>query len=185
MERLDGINHVREELYHYCASNEIGITVMKTLAAGALLSDVTSPFGKAMSVHQCMHYALTRPGVASVLVGMETVEQVADCMRYKTMPDAEQDYSFIFTQPPQFSMGSRCMYCNHCLLCPQHINIPQVSKYLDMALLNRASPTLRGHYAALEHRAGECIGCGICEIQCPFSVPIVERMRKAVNLFEV
>ena len=184
MDKLNGINHVREDLYRYCEANDMGITVMKTLAAGALLSDATSPFGKAMTVQQCMHYALTRPGVSSVLIGMETVEQVADCLRYETMTDAELDYSFIFSQSPKFSMDGRCMYCNHCLPCPQHINIAQVSKYLDMALLNGASPTLRGHYTALEHQASECIGCGICETQCPFSVPIVERMQKAAELFK-
>jgi len=184
MENLDGINHVREELYRYCEANDVGITVMKSLAAGALLSDATSPFGRAMTVQQCMHYALTRPGVASVLVGMETVEQVEDCMRYETMTDEELDYSFVFSQTPKFSMNGRCMYCNHCLPCPQHINIAQVGKYLDMALLNGVSPTLRGHYEALEHRAGECIGCGICQTQCPFQVPIVERMQKAAEIFE-
>lgn len=184
MEKINGINHVREELYRYCEANEVGVTVMKALAAGALLSDAASPFGKAMTVQQCMHYALTRPGVASVLIGMETEEQVADCLCYETMTDAELDYSFIFSQSPKFSMDGRCMYCNHCLPCPQHINIAQISKYLDMALLNGATPSLRGHYDALEHRAGECIGCGICETQCPFSVPIVERMQKAAELFE-
>lgn len=184
MEKLNGINHVREELYRYCEVNEVGITVMKTLAAGALLSDATSPFGKGMTVQQCMHYALTRPGVSSVLIGMETVEQVMDCMRYETMEEKDLDYSFIFSQTPKFSMNGRCMYCNHCLPCPQHINIAQVGKYLDMALLNGVSPTLRGHYDSLEHCASECIGCGICETQCPFDVHIMERMQQATMLFE-
>lgn len=94
------------------------------------------------------------------------------------------EYSFIFSETPKFDMNGRCMYCNHCLPCPQNINIAQVSKYLDMALLNGAAPTLRGHYDALEHQASECIGCGICETQCPFAVPIVERMQKAIALFE-
>lgn len=183
MQQLSGINVVREELYRYCELNGIGITVMKALAGGALLSEKTSPFGRKMSVHQCMHYALSRPGVASVLVGMQTPEQVADCLRYETMPAEALDYSFIFASEPKFSMKGRCMYCNHCLPCAKHINIAQLSKYLDMALLDGASATLRGHYDALEHHAGECISCGICEKQCPFDVPIMERMKQAVELF--
>lgn len=184
MERLNGINRVREALYRCCEERGVGITVMKSLAAGALLHAETSPFGQAMTVQQCMHYALTRPGVASVLVGMETVEQVADCLRYETMSEEELDYSFLFSQAPKFSMDGRCMYCNHCLPCPQHINIAQVQKYLDMALLDGVSPTLQGHYDSLEQKAGDCIACGICETQCPFSVSIVERMQKAAALFE-
>jgi hypothetical protein len=132
-----------------------------------------------------MHYALSRPGVSSVLIGMETEEQVADCLRYETMSDEELDYSFIFAQTPKFSMDGRCMYCNHCLPCSSSINIAQLSKYLDMALLDGgASPTLKGHYDALEHKASECIQCGLCESQCPFHVPIMERMHKAVEIFE-
>lgn len=36
---------------------------------------------------------------------------------------------------------------------------------------------------ALEHHAGECIGCGRCETQCPFNVPIMQRMKQAAELF--
>lgn len=184
IEHLEGINTVREEFYRYCANNIIGITVMKTLAAGALLHAKTSPFGKAMTVPQCISYALSRPGVCSVLLGMQTVQQVEDCVRYETLSDKEKDYSFIFSETPKFSMEGRCMYCNHCLPCSAHINIAQLSKYLDMALLDdMPSPSLREHYNALEHKADECIGCGICETQCPFNVRIVERMQKAVKLF--
>ena len=142
MQELGGINPVREELYRYCEVHGVGITVMKSLAAGALLSDKTSPFGRAMTVQQCMHYALSRPGVASVLVGMQSPEQVADCLRYETMTPEELDYSFLFAAEPKFSMQGRCMYCNHCLPCAKHINIAQLSKYLDMALLDGVTPTL-------------------------------------------
>lgn len=183
MQELGGINPVREELYRYCEMHGVGITVMKSLAAGALLSDKTSPFGRAMTVQQCMHYALSRPGVASVLVGMQSPEQVADCVRYETMTPEELDYFFLFAAEPKFSMQGRCMYCNHCLPCAKHINIAQLSKYLDMALLDGVTPTLQGHYDALEHHAGECIGCGRCETQCPFNVPIIQRMKQAAELF--
>ena len=104
MQELGGINPVREELYRYCEMHGVGITVMKSLAAGALLSDKTSPFGRAMTVQQCMHYALSRPGVASVLVGMQSPEQVADCLRYETMTPEELDYSFLFAAEPKFSI---------------------------------------------------------------------------------
>ena len=43
--------------------------------------------------------------------------------------------------------------------------------------------TVREHYLALEHGAGECIGCKGCEGRCPFGVKISERMKKAAGLF--
>ncbi|WP_242946734.1 hypothetical protein [Lactonifactor longoviformis] len=41
-----------------------------------LLDDAQSPFGKALTPVQCLHYCLTRPAVASVMVGMGAVDEV-------------------------------------------------------------------------------------------------------------
>ena len=181
---FNGINHVRNDLYHYCESHGIGMTVMKTFAAGALLDARTSPFCVAMTPHQCMSYALSRPSVDSVMIGMQSMTDVYDCLRYETMSDKEKDYSFIFSVSPQFSMNGKCVYCNHCLPCPNHIDIAQIGKYLDMALLEgKASPTVKAHYDSLTHKADECIGCYSCESRCPFGVHIVERMKMAKNMF--
>ena len=60
----------------------MGVTVMKGYAGGRLLSEKASPFGVALTPVQCLHYALTRPAVASVLAGMETPEQVAQAAAY-------------------------------------------------------------------------------------------------------
>ena len=180
-----GINRVREELYRECEKSGVGITVMKCLGAGALLSEKTSPFCRALTSHQCMRYALDRPAVASVLIGMQNLENVKDCLAYETASSVETDYSDIFASAPKFSMSGRCMYCNHCLPCSAHINIAQVNKDLDLAVAaGSVSPSLREHYAALDHKASECIQCGRCEKSCPFDVPIIERMNQARNLFE-
>ena len=181
---IAGINQVRQQLYNYCESQGIGITAMKVLAAGALLNEKTTPFASVLTVQQCMHYALTRPAVASVLVGMQTVEQVADCLRYEEMTPQQLDYSAIFARQPRFDMQGRCMYCNHCLPCAAGINIAQVGKYLDMAQLEGVPvATLKAHYESLEHRADECRACGACEKRCPFDVPVIQRMRKAAEIF--
>ena len=180
-----GINRVREELYRECEKAGVGITVMKCLGAGALLSEKTSPFCRGMTAHQCMRYALDRPAVASVLIGMQSLENVKDCLAYEEASPAETDYSDIFATAPKFSMSGRCMYCNHCLPCAAHINIAQVNKYLDLAAAaGNVTPSLREHYAALEHKASECIQCGRCEKSCPFDVRIMERMKQARTLFE-
>ena len=65
----NGIAPEREELYKLCEQNGVGITVMKGFAGGRLFDARTSPFGAALTPVQCLHYALTRPGVASVMAG--------------------------------------------------------------------------------------------------------------------
>ncbi len=181
---LKGINPVRAELYRTCEAMGVGITVMKGLAAGALLKAETSPFGAAMTPEQCVHYALTRPAVASVMYGARTPEEVACALRYEEATDAEKDYSSVLKNAPKYSMKGKCMYCNHCLPCPSHIDVAQVNKFLDLAELSEKVPdTVRAHYLALEHSASECIACGSCEGNCPFSVPVIERMQRAAELF--
>ena len=59
-----------------------------------------------------------------------------------------------------------------------------VTKLLNLTIAqNGAAETERGHYAALDAHAGDCIGCGACEKRCPFSVPVMKNMRLAAQTF--
>ena len=174
----------RAALYKVCEQRGIAITVMKTLGAGKLISPEHTPFARPLSVAQCIHYALTRPAVVSVLLGCSAVEHVEEAISYLSASEAERNYAEVVSQF-QGAMKGSCMYCNHCLPCPSEINIADVNKYLDIALLNEknVSPSAASHYHSLSHHASECIACGNCEERCPFSVPVVENMKKAAALF--
>lgn len=65
----------RQKLYELCQANGVGITVMKAFGGGDLLDAELSPAGKALTVNQCIHYALTRPAVSTALAGAHGVEQ--------------------------------------------------------------------------------------------------------------
>ena len=43
--------------------------------------------------------------------------------------------------------------------------------------------TVREHYAALPHKAAECVTSGACEKRCPFGVYVVENMAQAQEIF--
>jgi predicted aldo/keto reductase-like oxidoreductase len=178
------LDPVRAALYRLCEQRNVAITVMKTLGAGKLLSSKYSPFGRPLSSAQCIHYALSRPAVVSALVGCATAEQMLDTLNYLDATDEERDYSAV-VQQYQGSMKGSCVYCNHCLPCPSEINIADVNKYLDIAVLdeNNIPPSVASHYRALEHRASECTECGSCEERCPFRVPVMQNMKKAAGLF--
>jgi predicted aldo/keto reductase-like oxidoreductase len=176
----------RAALYKLCEQRGTAITVMKTLCAGKLLSPQHTPFSGPLSVNQCIHYALTRPAVVSVLIGCSTQEQVIEAAGYLNAGEEERDYSSVI-RDYQGSMKGSCVYCSHCLPCPSKINIADVNKYLDIAVLNEQNipPSVASHYRALEHHASDCTACGSCEPRCPFSVPIAQNMKKAANLFGV
>lgn len=174
----------REQLYKTCEAMGTGITVMKSLAAGNLLKAETSPFGVALTPMQCIHYVLTRPAVASAMVDCKTAEEMQTALSYETASPEERDYSEILSHTPKYSLKGKCMYCNHCLPCPKKIDVAQVNKYLDLTEVEgEATATVKEHYAALSAHASDCIACGSCEKNCPFSVQIIERMKKAKEVF--
>ncbi len=178
-----GIDPKRTELYQLCEQKQIGITVMKTLGAGKLISPEHTPFAQPLTVQQCMHYALTRPAVASVMLGCKSRAEVLDAMRYLEMSDDELDYAEVLGSLRNDFRG-HCVYCSHCQPCPVGIDIATVTKYLDIARLDpdHVPPSVRSHYQALSATGKDCIACGQCEVRCPFGVEIIQNMAEAERL---
>jgi predicted aldo/keto reductase-like oxidoreductase len=174
----------RAALYRLCAEREVGITVMKTFCAGKLLSPEMSPFARPMSPGQCIHYALTRPAVVSALIGCKNRAEVLEALGYLDLSDGERDYSAVI-ENYQGDFRGNCMYCNHCLPCPSFIDVAAVTKYMDIAALHetRIPPAVVQHYRALDKHGSDCAGCESCEQRCPFSVPVIKNMERAVELF--
>lgn len=183
-EHLINMNPERQELYETCQRLGIGITVMKAFGGGDLLDEKLSPAGKALTVNQCIHYALTRPGVATVLTGTHSVEQLEESIAYEEAAEEERDYAPAFASFPNISWKGHCMYCSHCAPCPQKIDVASVTKFLNLVKAQGTVPeTVREHYEVLPHHAGECIQCGACQTRCPFGVPIIENMKQAAEIF--
>ena len=181
--QLVNMDPQRQALYESCQRQGVGITVMKAFGGGDLLSRY-SPAGVALTAFQCLHYALTRPGVACVMAGARTLEELEQCAAYENAPDGEKDYAAAFAAMPKISWEGHCMYCGHCAPCPQGIDVAAVTKLLNLVRAQGEVPeTVREHYAVLPHRAGECVRCGACESRCPFGVAAVENMGKAAEIF--
>lgn len=181
---LAGMDPERAELYRLCEQYDVGITVMKGFAGGRLFNEKTSPFGVALTPVQCIHYVLTRPGVASIMAGFSEPGHVAEAVGYENADDQAKDYASVLASAPHHAYSKKCMYCNHCKPCPAGIDIAMVNKLYDLAKMQDAVPSsVRAHYLALEKNASDCIACGGCETRCPFGVEIVERMRKTRELF--
>lgn len=179
-----GIDPKRANFYQICEEKNIAITVMKGFFSGLLFKDETSPFGVALSPIQCIDYALSQKGVASILVGCENVEQMEDCLRYETASTEEKDYASILVGAPLHSYEGQCTYCGHCAPCSSEIDVGMVHKYYDLAKMHDEIPeSIRAHYNDLTANAEDCIGCGDCEDRCPFNVKIVENMTKINKFF--
>ena len=181
---LLGMDPERAALYDLCAKRGVGITVMKCFGGGRLLDPARSPFGVALSPHQCIHYCLTRPAVASVMLGFESPGQVYDAVGYENATEEDKDYATVIAGAARSTYFGHCTYCGHCQPCHKEVDIAMVNKLYDLAIQHDSIPdTVREHYAALEKHASDCIHCGLCETRCPFHVRVADHMKRVEALF--
>ena len=174
----------RQELYETCSRLGVGITVMKAFGGGDLLNEQLSPAGKSLTPCQCIHYALTRPAVATVLSGARTEQELQESLAYVTASEEDRDFAKAFAGFPRMSWKGHCMYCGHCAPCPKEIDVAAVTKFLNLSKAQGSVPeTVREHYQLLAHKADECVECGACEKRCPFEVAVIENMRQAREVF--
>ncbi|NBH60526.1 (4Fe-4S)-binding protein [Anaerotruncus sp. 80] len=175
-----GASDERMELYKRCEKEDVGISVMKVFSAGQLLSEKTSPFGKAMTEIQCLQYALDKPGVLTVLPGIMNKAELQRILSFYDASPSEKDYSMISSLTPAEVKGV-CVYCNHCQPCPAGLDVGLINKYYDLAKVGDSLAV--DHYANLEKKAEQCTACGHCDKSCPFGVGQSERMKEIAAYF--
>lgn len=179
-EYAHGNTDERLDLYRRCEAEGIGISVMKPFCGGQLLDKEKSPFGEALTINQCIQYALDKPGVLTVLPGFATEEDLDVTMKYFEATEEEKDYSILGKLTPLRGQDS-CVYCRHCHPCPAGLDIALINKYYDLACLGDVMA--EEHYRTLEKTASDCISCGHCNFRCPFGVNQNERMISIKNYF--
>jgi hypothetical protein len=188
-----GPHEDRRRLYQACMEKGVGIVAMKSYAGGLLLekgrfiggdagpADTRSAMALSLTPAQCISYALSQPGVSVALPGCVSVDEAKAALSYVDASAEERDYSAIDTNM-LWKMSGRCVYCNHCLPCPEGIEIGSVMRLLDAAERS-TSDRIAAAYRTLEESASDCTGCGDCTQRCPFGVPVIERMERAVEVF--
>ena len=182
--QMFGLNPQRAEIYELCEKNGTALTVMKGFAGGNLLDSETSPFGVALTPVQCIHYCLEQKGVSSIFVGVKTVDELEESLKYCDATESEKEYVETLKNAPKHSFEGQCTYCGHCAPCASEIDIAMVNKLFDLAKNRDEVPaSVMEHYNNLKYNATDCIACGDCEPRCPFNVHIVDVMLDAQDLF--
>ena len=141
---LTNMDPDRQRLYETCQRLGVGITVMKAFAGGDLLNAELSPAGVALTAHQCISYALSRPAVSVVLAGAHSVEQLEQSAAYCETGEAERDYAAALASFPRIHWEGHCMYCSHCAPCPKGISVADVTKSITPANASGAGPVRPG-----------------------------------------
>jgi predicted aldo/keto reductase-like oxidoreductase len=173
----------RTLLYQECLQRDIGFVAMKPYGAGRIFSLLKDNSEKAKVALQCLNYALTRPGVSTVIPGCKNASEVRSALRYLKAKEADRDHSFLIKNL-DLNLQGKCMYCNHCQPCPERLDIAAITQLADAAE-EGLTDLLNKKYLILGNKASACKKCKTCEKRCPFGVSVTTNMEKAIKIFKI
>jgi uncharacterized protein len=180
----------------YAAKKGLGITIMEPLRGGRLAVNLPASaqavFNRAGRLRTPAEWALSwiwnHPEVSLLISGMNSREQVteniASACRATAGSFTERDGQVIervrdgFYQKPRVD----CTACGYCMPCPSGVDIPGCFE----ASNNFHQTGMKAGYWLLEpeQRASRCTECGICEENCPQSLPIPELLKEVKEILD-
>jgi len=168
-----------DALHRACVEHGVGLVAMKPYHGGVLFWADGAPSG--ITPAQCLSYTLSRP-VSTAVPGPRTVSEWASTLSYLEATEAERAYAPIVDGLAEI-MAGKCVYCHHCLPCPEGLQVGWLIWLVDHAH-DGVTPELQQMYDGHAHLASECVQCGLCVERCPFGVDILAKMREAATAFE-
>ena len=146
----------------------VGFICMKPLAGGALEDAALA-----------MRFIAQNPDVSVVIPGMCDVREVRQNIDAfeDTAPLTEGELARIETIRKE--LGTQfCRRCNYCQPCTAGISMSGI--FVLEGYLNRygLGDWARQRYAAMAKKAGDCVGCGVCETRCPYQLPIRDMLKR-------
>lgn len=175
--------YAEPRLLGYCLENGIAFVAMKPFAGGRLVKP-DNEGKRLMTPAECIGFVLSTPGITTCVPGAASPEHMMENASripgYDLPPYA--DAAVITAKVKELGQGD-CIYCGHCEPCSAKISIPRILELVDGAEWG-VQPKHLETYKAMEVKASDCVGCGNCEERCPYGVPIIKKMQRAVEMFK-
>jgi len=149
---------------------------------------------KASVASWAIRFCASLENVEMVLSGMSNETQIDDNINvmsnFKPLTDAEREIIKDVVKILRKDVVIPCTECSYCEdKCPKNIAIPAYLKlYNALEKTHGASEKWeRSRYvkkSKVRGKASECIGCGLCEANCPQHLPIRELLKEVVTKLE-
>ena len=147
---------------------------------------VMKPFAKGIftgTPRAALHYVFSR-NISVAIPGMMTITELEINIRAAAEFNglSDEDRAALKEETDEITRTEGhylCRQCGYCVpVCPQEIDIKnlfymerQANRYYSIGWAKKA-------YAEVINNAEKCAGCGACEKECPYDLPIREMLKK-------
>ncbi len=179
-----------EPVLDLAAEMDVGILAMKPLGGGRLFPGTEKGAPETVeTLVTALSFAMSHPSNPALIPGIGSLRELD---RYfeaiprlrRLSPEEKKTLSDAAT-----AFGADyCRACGYCrTVCPGDIPVDELLPLHDRGRYVRTDDTnrqvLRGHYQKLASGAKACIECGRCIEECPFKLPVPQRLKEAAAFF--
>ena len=162
-----------EALMRRAKEQGVGFIAMKPLAGGALENAALA-----------MRFIAQNEDVSVVIPGMYDVREIRENVAAggDSSPLTGEELAQIETIRRE--LGTQfCRRCNYCQPCTAGIGISGIFVLEGYLQRYGLGDWAKQRYAAMGKKAGDCIGCGVCETRCPYQLPIRDMLARCKEAF--
>lgn len=173
------------------------VVVMEPVKGGLLANppaSVQAVFdraGRGSAASWALRFVLGLEGVAMVLSGMSTEDQMAENLATTAAFDGLSAADRAVLEEARAELAKipmvPCTRCGYCMkACPANVGIPGMfSAYNELLRFGKLEAARNLVNWRVDHagtnRPSECLDCGACEAACPQRIPIREKLQAAVK----
>lgn len=181
--------------WEVCRKHNKPIIVMEPVKGGtlAIIPDEAAQLMRdEPPAHRALRFAASREGVALVLSGMSTLEQVEEnttlMSGFRPLTDDETRTLKTAAEIIRNAVAIPCTGCSYCVdSCPAGIPIPRYFALFNENKRDGWQVNAQGRYRLLATKyapASHCVSCGMCRQCCPQKLPIPDLMKQVSKAFD-